>query len=968
MRIIHKEGKKLNKAISGITAIGLICSVIFSNIAFTYCSADIVEDSLSNTVSEYSSYRIYSQQWEKEPTGKDSIIFNADTFETCEKNIEILPEFEGETNVIKLNEEIGYVTYRFSVQKAGKYRIGTYYYPVATGGTFEPNISFLIDNEIPFEEAQTVYLPKIFVSETDEIKQDKQGNDLRPRQIESPKWMEKDFIDNIGFNTDAFEIYLSQGEHTFTVAVTQEEIAFKSFKIYNVEKLKTYDEIKEEYKTMGYKEAEGEAVVIQGEDAFQKSHSDQYPEANIYSPNAAITPSDPAVTKLNIICGSKSQSSISWKVGVEESGLYKICARVLQNDDDKRGLFATRKLYINGEVPFKEASNIEFPYKSDWYNYIFGGEEPYLFYFEADKEYTLTLECVSGRLSEPLSVIETAITELNDICRQITMVTGVNPDLYRDYDFAKEIPDLFDRIDAVTNQLETAVSMFEETVGDLGSSMAEVEDILRQLKKFRKNPRTIPEQLSNFRVSVSSLSTWTYDMTKQWIAIDEITLLPRDIKMPRAKANIFSQSWFDIRAVLISFITDYNSISGAEGNRNITVWVATGRDQGNIIRNIVDDEFTPKTDISVKLSVTNPDNMTLLQATLAGKGPDVAMFVDKSQPVNLAARNLLVDLSQFDNFNEVTKAFYPSAIKPYEFNGGVYGLPNSQSFSLMFIRTDIFDELNISIPTTWDEFYKAVPFIQRNNMMIGMGGDNEGSNLYLFETLLMQKNSSFYNNELTKTALDTVEALDAFKMLTSFYTEYSMTLSYDFFTYFRSGIMPMAIADYTMYNMLSMAAPEIKGLWTVAPVPGIKMTDGTINNCVSTGGNCAVIFRSAADKNAAYDFITWWMQDDIQSRYSFDLESIMGPGARYNSANISAVNSLSWPKSAKTVINEQWKNAESFESLPSSYYISRNINNAFRAVVHDSENEREILNKYSLIIDNEITRKNKELGLDSKGA
>ena len=253
-------------------------------------------------------------------------------------------------------------------------------------------------------------------------------------------------------------------------------------------------------------------------------------------------------------------------------------------------------------------------------------------------------------------------------------------------------------------------------------------------------------------------------------------------------------------------------------------------------------------------------------------------------------------------------------------------------------------------------------------MMVGMGGDNEGSNLYLFETLLMQRNSGFYNNELTKTALDTVEALDAFKMLTSFYTEYSMTLSYDFFTYFRSGIMPMAIADYTMYNMLSMAAPEIKGLWTIATVPGNKMADGTVNNAVSSGGNGAIIFRSAKDRQAAYEFITWWMQDDIQSRYSFDLESIMGPGARYNSANISAVNSLSWPKSAKAVINEQWKNADSFESLPSSYYISRNINNAFRAVVHDLENERETLNKYSVIIDNEITRKNKELGFYGEGA
>ena len=354
MERIYKGRKTLKKAIAFITTAVLICSVAVSNIVFIDSSAEVFEDLSLNIDEKYISYRSYAQKFENETIGSDSITINADTFEFSEKNIAVLPQFEKETNVIKLNEDSGYITYKFSVATAGKYRIGTYYYPVATGGTFEPNVSFLIDGKVPFEEAQTVYLPKIFVNETEEIKQDKQGNDLRPRQIEAPRWLQKDFIDNIGFNTDAFEIYLAQGEHTFTISVTQEEIAFKNFRIYNVNSLKTYNEIKEEYKAKGYKETVGETVVIQGEDAVVKSHSDQYPEANIYSPNAAISTSDPAYTKLNIICGSKAGSFISWKVKVKESGLYKIGARVLQNDDDKRGLFATRKLYINGEIPFKE--------------------------------------------------------------------------------------------------------------------------------------------------------------------------------------------------------------------------------------------------------------------------------------------------------------------------------------------------------------------------------------------------------------------------------------------------------------------------------------------------------------------------------------------------------------------------------------------------------------------------------------
>lgn len=40
----------------------------------------------------------------------------------------------------------------------------------------------------------------------------------------------------------------------------------------------------------------------------------------------------------------------------------------------------------------------------------------------------------------------------------------------------------------------------------------------------------------------------------------------------------------------------------------------------------------------------------LLKATLAGIGPDVALNVDSSLPVNYALRNAVYDLTNFDDF------------------------------------------------------------------------------------------------------------------------------------------------------------------------------------------------------------------------------------------------------------------------------------------------------------------------------
>ena len=51
-------------------------------------------------------------------------------------------------------------------------------------------------------------------------------------------------------------------------------------------------------------------------------------------------------------------------VTVPESGFYIIVPRSKQ--DVYAGMYTSRKVYINGEVPFAEAANLRFDYSSDW--------------------------------------------------------------------------------------------------------------------------------------------------------------------------------------------------------------------------------------------------------------------------------------------------------------------------------------------------------------------------------------------------------------------------------------------------------------------------------------------------------------------------------------------------------------------------------------------------------------------------
>ena len=93
---------------------------------------------------------------------------------------------------------------------------------------------------------------------------------------------------------------------------------------------------------------------------------------------------------------------------------------------------------------------------------------------------------------------------------------------------------------------------------------------------------------------------------------------------------------------------------------------------------------------------------TLLPSTVTGNGPDVAIQVNYSMPTNFAYRNAAYDLTQFYDFKDVASEFSPGAMEYMEYNGGYYGLPDQMSFPVIFYRKDIFEQLNLSVPETWN--------------------------------------------------------------------------------------------------------------------------------------------------------------------------------------------------------------------------------------------------------------------------
>ena len=227
--------------------------------------------------------------------------------------------------------------------------------------------------------------------------------------------------------------------------------------------------------------------------------------------------------------------------------------------------------------------------------------------------------------------------------------------------------------------------------------------------------------------------------------------------------------------------------------------------------------------------------------------------------------------------------------------------------------------------------------------------------------LLLQRGGRVFNTDLTATDMESDVSVGAFAAWTDFFVKHSTPVAYDFYNRFRTGEMPIGIVNYTLYNQLQVAAPEIRGLWEMAPVPGVEV-NGELNRAQSCVVNGCVVVQSSALRDKAFAFADWWTSDETQGRFGLDSEILLGASARYNTANVAAAAELGWTDREQATLSAARQALWDIEQTPASYYYNRNILNAFRRVVYNYETPRDVIGRYAREIDRELVRKRKQLG------
>ncbi|WP_410079604.1 extracellular solute-binding protein [Ruminococcus sp.] len=878
---------------------------------------------------------------------------------------------DGENDVMQWANQEGSVSWTVNIPETGVYNIKMIYEALESN-TNDVEFSLLIDGESPYATASRITLSKRWINES-EIKQDSRQNDIRPGQISTPCWQETPLEDIDGLFNEPLEFYMEAGEHTITFESEKAEFAVKSFTFYQYEAPAAYTAPSDSDLT----QAQGQKITLEGETAAYKSSRTLYPTSDKSSYlTSSANGSSPTKTRYNTIgSGSWTQSTqtVTWEFNVDKAGYYKIGIRGRQ--DQMRGMYSNRRLYVNGEVPCLEANQIKFYYDTDWSITTpksENGDDLY-FYLQAGTN-TISLEAVPGEIGEIMGDLDELVYNINSYYRQIRQITGPDPDEYNNYMIDTAIPSIVPDFKEYAKTLRDKKAEIEKLSGSGGTEAETLEKMAIVLDNCIKKPDLIPEMMSQIKDNITSVSSFVNQYREQPLEVDMIEVATSDQDFTSCDKSFFGSLGFGFKGFIGSFFEDYNALSD-EDESAMECWVMLGRDNAEALQQLISSEYNPtaKTKINLKLVQGG-----IVEATFAGKGPDLALFMGGDFPIQLAARGVLTDLTTFSDFDEVKSRFADDATVLYQYNGGTYGLPCDQTFPMLFYRSDILSEYGIDPATdlnTWDGLLNCLPTLQRNYLEVGLilpvmtstGGTTQVSAITepgnTFAMLLLQQGLNYYNEEQTKTTFDTQEAVNAFDTWTKFYTTYSFQQTYDAFTRFRTGDMPVVIQNYTFYNQLSVAAPEIKGCWGFQPVPGTVQEDGTINHAANSNGSGAIIFTKAADQEGAWDFIKWFTSTDAQVKYGNNIESILGTMGRYATANEEALQQLSWTTSEVNLLLDQLNSQVEIPIIPASYGVTRNVMNAFRAVVNDYDNARDTLFWYNKDINDEITRKLEDLGL-----
>lgn len=903
----------------------------------------------------------------------EEVVIDIDNAETRALNpdIEYIYNEDGHVALVEVDDSF---TINVSVSKAGLYHIGMAYRLVSEFDD-EPYIEIKINDEIPYNEASELPLEVMWELEEREESQryNSYGNELLPYSVSVDKVYKYYFDDVNARYSEPYYFYLKEGVNKITITNFDLDLEIENFFIKGYENTVSYEEYIASYKN----EAKTNKVTTIESESFQYKNDIEI-KASYYK-DPKMMPAAYKNTVLNMVDGSSSSrggTSYSYIIKVDESGLYSLTFKYLQNS--LKGLNAMKNIYVDGKIPFNEFIGYKFPETQKWRNHTLSDEDgnPYYLYFEKDHEYTITIETSLNSYNSYIQELYSVMDGINNLGLLISSITGSSSSAYNDWDILKYIPDLVETLESFADCIDAVY----DAINDMNKEAKEASEIqtLHNASKLLRKLVTRPNRIHLKLNQLNSGSGSAYQLIgnaigtllSQPVSFDCMYLSNGETKLPRAKSNIFEKSWFNIKSFFYSFFDKRFKVSANQNDDVLEVWIAQSSLYLDILQNMVDDEYTTATGQKVKISIL-PSTQKIVLNNATKTNPDLVLSIDSWEPYSYALRGMLEDLSTFDDFDDVTSNIYANCFTPVICKDGVYAIPETQGMYMMFYRKDILDYLDLDVPSTWDDVLKMLPIIQsyQMNFYHPLGSDSTYKNFSATTQFIYLFGGEVFTENGVTTTIGSEEVINALTYMTDLFNVYNLPLQVsNFFEHFRSGTLPIGIGTIDMYLQLKYASPELTGQWGICPIPGFDTDeDGEVERWATAYGKCSIMFKNSKMKDEAWEFLKWWHSADVQVEYLQNIQMRLGEKYLVIPANVEALSRSPWDREIKeqVAIAAKWSRIPAV--LPGSYVVERELSNIWNKVVIDRKDVRVAVSESIDKVNRELYRKFNEFKLVEEG-
>lgn len=879
-------------------------------------------------------------------------------------------------------KELGYqqkAEYTVNVSKAGLYYLYLDYTTVGSSMS-DYTVSIAVNGKQDYTEMGTVALPLSWTDADGEISneyckkftEDSYGDEMPQIQKLIKDWkMQYALYNNTYITSTPICFYLEAGDNTIAVEnVSSGGLAVGSLNLKPAQdNTLSYDEYKATHSDARH--VDTDEIVIDSVYYTEKNSTDA---AYGSEANKSLTRFNIDKAQLNTLSWGGAGTEVTYTFDVKKTGTYNLALH-FKNEKKEFQMFETIK--IDGEVPFKEAYNYPLEYvASGWKNQTISDKNgtAYEFYL-TEGRHTISLKQENAPVMEAYRYALLMEQHLTNFSLEIKKITGSEVDSERNWKMTKYIPEIEDYIESYKTLITYIRYLLQDysTNGNNGAVLANLDKAEQFIKDIQKYPDDIALHIDDLTGAENSilvaLSSFTTAATENMTTLDKLYIFSDEDQLGRENASFIDSTWVGIKKLVNTFTTSKYSTDAKETDDDVlTIWMNDSIVRIDLLQKMVDTEFTEKTGIKVKIA-TMPDINKLSLAIAADATPDIALGLASYVPFDLSSRGALYDLSQFSDFWSVANRFPTGSFVSYTYNEGVYALPESTDFNATVYRTDIFKNLGLEVPQTWDELVEILPTLQRygmnfyHNIALGSVGYKW---FYQTAPMILQNEGELYvqdENGLVKTGVDSKNGVRGLQVLGDLFTKYSVETSVNqFFNSFRYSVTPIGIASMEDYNLISNGAQELDGQWKLAPYIGTEQEDGVINRTFVANGKGGCIFKKSEKKEEAWKFMKWWTSQDAQVEFTNTLKSTYGKTYFWLSANIDALRDNPMDEADKQIVLEQINWVTDITRTPGQYLLERTISNIWTTMVFDGTSAQVAVDEAKVDVNREIVRKMRELG------